>query len=213
MLKNKLFLIIGICLVLSNFSFAQEETQQPVLEEVKESVTCIFTNTDLAQACYPNIGTPCKGTNSCTTTISGARGTQITWKSSCGSYASTTLDGNNEEIKFECPTLNPILIQQPPTLTQPTPIPPLEPSETKAEISGNTDWKFLYVNRLAPALTTKVRISGYAWALKNQGTINGNVYIDDMTFSDTPPSDLILNPGFENAMSGWTQDATGLACA
>src|SRR3989344_1275335 len=134
MLKNKLFLIIGICLVLSNFSFAQEETQQPVLEEVKESVTCIFTNTDLAQACYPNIGTPCKGTNSCTTTISGARGTQITWKSSCGSYASTTLDGNNEEIKFECPTLNPILIQQPPTLTQPTPIPPLEPSETKAEI-------------------------------------------------------------------------------
>lgn len=73
-------------------------------------------------------------------------------------------------------------------------------------VGGNTDWKSLYAYGLAPSGTVKVRVSGYAWAARNQGTINGNVYLDDITFSNTPPSSLVLNPGFENGLSGWTQD-------
>lgn len=76
----------------------------------------------------------------------------------------------------------------------------------QSDIRGQRDWSLLYVNDIAPAGTAKLRITGLAWATKNQGTINGNVYIDDINLSDTPPSDLILNPGFENALSGWNQD-------
>lgn len=82
-------------------------------------------------------------------------------------------------------------------------------TEASAFVGGNTDWRLLYTYKLAPTGTVKVRISGYAWALKNQATINGNVYIDDMTFSNNPPSELIFNPGFEDAFSGWTTDGTG----
>ncbi len=86
---------------------------------------------------------------------------------------------------------------------------PLLPTPAKSEIGGNTDWKLLYAYSQAPAGTVKVRISGYAWALKNQGTINGNAYIDDVTFSNTAPSELIFNPGFEDVLSGWTIDGAG----
>ncbi|HOW35276.1 MAG TPA: polymorphic toxin-type HINT domain-containing protein [Candidatus Omnitrophota bacterium] len=86
-------------------------------------------------------------------------------------------------------------------------------SAQQADIGGQTDWSLLYVYNIAPTGTATVRISAYAWAQRNQGTINGNVFVDDMAFSNTPPSDLILNPSFESDMAGWTQDATGYPMA
>ncbi len=82
-------------------------------------------------------------------------------------------------------------------------------SPAKSEITANTDWKLLYVTKTAPAGTVKMRISGYTWAAQGQGIVNGTVYVDDVTFSNTPPSELILNPSFEDALSGWTLDASG----
>jgi hypothetical protein len=79
-------------------------------------------------------------------------------------------------------------------------------SAVQAIIGGIRDWTLLYVNDIAPPATAFLRVSGFAWAQKNQGIINGEVYIDDVELSDTPPSDLILNPGFEDGLSGWIQD-------
>jgi len=79
----------------------------------------------------------------------------------------------------------------------------------QSSIGGNTDWTLLFISHEAPPGTESVKIGGFAWALKNQGTLNGNVFLDKMEFSDTPSGDLILNPGFENSLSGWTIDPTG----
>ena len=81
----------------------------------------------------------------------------------------------------------------------------VELGSDESSISGNTDWTLLFATGVAPAGTAKLRISGFAWALKNQGIINGDVYLDNAVFSETPPGDLILNPGFENGLSGWDQ--------
>ncbi len=75
--------------------------------------------------------------------------------------------------------------------------------------TGNSDWSLIYQYAVSPLNTAKIRISGFAWALKNQGPLNAPVYIDDMSFSNTAPSGLITNPGFEDTFSGWTQDGTG----
>jgi len=74
-------------------------------EEVKEQVTCIFQNSDAEQKCYTaydNSRAYCSGVGSCIAYIKGYKGEQITWKSSCGQYQYTTMDGNNEKVGFEC---------------------------------------------------------------------------------------------------------------
>ncbi len=80
---------------------------------------------------------------------------------------------------------------------------------SQADRDGINDWTLLYVNAVAPTGTAKVRISAFAWADNNQGTVNGDVFIDGLAFSNTPPSSLLLNSSFESDMAGWTQDATG----
>ncbi|MCX6800902.1 MAG: hypothetical protein NTZ73_01825 [Candidatus Diapherotrites archaeon] len=39
---------------------------------------------------------------SCTAEVKGAKGTKLTWKSTCGGYAYTTVDGENEYAEFKC---------------------------------------------------------------------------------------------------------------
>jgi hypothetical protein len=75
-------------------------------EKQKEEVKCIFKNTKTEQKCYvaeknwmycsTNEGI-CIVTN-----LEGYDGEKITWKSSCGGYSYTILDGNNEQIEFDC---------------------------------------------------------------------------------------------------------------
>ncbi|GEM_PF-2870364 len=71
----------------------------------KEQVKCIFKNSNSMQECYSKKGS-CKGTQSCVIDVAGKKGEQITWKSSCGEYAYTTIDGQNEYAYFDCNTEN-----------------------------------------------------------------------------------------------------------
>ncbi len=74
-------------------------------EKQKEEVKCIFKNTKTEQKCYraEYNWMYCSGIGTCiVTNLEGYDREKITWKSSCGGYAYTLLDGNNEYAEFEC---------------------------------------------------------------------------------------------------------------
>ncbi len=80
----------------------QPVVEKPITEEVKEEVKCVFRGTTSQQKCYADNGQFCGGPDACATTILGQKGRQVIWKSSCGGYASTIMDGNNEVVEFNC---------------------------------------------------------------------------------------------------------------
>ncbi|HLC79018.1 MAG TPA: thioredoxin domain-containing protein [archaeon] len=71
------------------------------IKKVTESVKCLFNNSEAEQKCYSEVGF-CGGIEACTVEVTGDSGKQIVWKSSCGGYAYTTMDGSNEYAKFDC---------------------------------------------------------------------------------------------------------------
>lgn len=84
-------------------------------ENTKEQVKCIFDDATTEQRCYSEKGSctaypmrcapgfRCGGESlSCTVDVSGKKGEIVTWKSSCGGYSYTTMDGANEYAKFRC---------------------------------------------------------------------------------------------------------------
>ncbi len=78
-------------------------------EQVKEQVTCLFVNSKTEQKCYLaeyNNKFFCSGIESCTIDVAGTKGEKLTWKSTCGGYAYTTINGENENAtkyaKFSC---------------------------------------------------------------------------------------------------------------
>ncbi len=75
----------------------------PTVEEglVKESVKCEFAGSQKEASCYSENG-KCSGAEVCIVDVVGKKGEKITWKSSCGGYAYTTMDGRNEPAKFNC---------------------------------------------------------------------------------------------------------------
>ena len=80
-------------------------------DTVRESVKCLFMDAitgqpaSTSQDCYSEKGT-CKGIGACVVAdISGKNGEQVTWKSSCGGYAYTTMDGANKYAEFKCTPL------------------------------------------------------------------------------------------------------------
>lgn len=109
--------------------------EEPETELFKESVKCVFINATNNQACYASdwdsgreyecyARIPLQTTGTSQTTsqtnianaevacvvegISGKKGTSINWKSTCGEYASTVIDGVDKTIRFDCtPTANP----------------------------------------------------------------------------------------------------------
>lgn len=75
----------------------------PATQYLKEQVNCIFKNSKLTQECYSSDGKfRCSGVETCTADASGETGYGITWKSSCGGYAYTKIDGLNENAEFDC---------------------------------------------------------------------------------------------------------------
>jgi len=76
--------------------------------KVEEQVKCIFKSSTSEQKCY--IATDnsnysdygCSGAESCAVDIRGINGDKITWKSSCGGYAYTVMNGSNEYAVFNC---------------------------------------------------------------------------------------------------------------
>ncbi|HLC62537.1 MAG TPA: hypothetical protein VJI52_05980 [Candidatus Nanoarchaeia archaeon] len=70
-------------------------------ELVKEQVKCVFTDSTAEQSCYSEKWS-CKGVGTCVVDVSGDKGEKVTWKSSCGGYAYTVIDGQSEHATFYC---------------------------------------------------------------------------------------------------------------
>ena len=74
-----------------------------IIEQVKEQVTCIFANSDKEQKCYTDDGLySCSGVKECIADIYGDKDKKLAWKSSCGNYAYSVIDGNNGYAEFNC---------------------------------------------------------------------------------------------------------------
>jgi len=108
---------------MSNISVRVEETISPLV--VAEQVKCLFRNSQTEQKCiaasegYSGYG--CSGTASCLADIKGKQGEKITWKSSCGGYAYTTMDGQGEYAGFDCAAV-PVPISPATSSTAETPV-------------------------------------------------------------------------------------------
>jgi hypothetical protein len=68
---------------------------------IKETVKCVFNNSNTVQKCSSEKGS-CNGTDSCIVEISGLKGENVTWKSTCGGYSYTQINGTNKYARFEC---------------------------------------------------------------------------------------------------------------
>ncbi|MDP2598778.1 MAG: hypothetical protein Q8P49_03035 [Candidatus Liptonbacteria bacterium] len=79
---------------------------------VSEQVKCVFSGSTSMQKCYtatnytsPYYNLGCSSNSeTCIADLRGTAGDRITWKSSCGGYAYTTMDGTNEYARFNCGT-------------------------------------------------------------------------------------------------------------
>ena len=74
---------------------------------ISEQVKCVFSGATTEQKCYTSntaLSFGCSGIASCVVNVSGPKGTQLTWKSSCGGYAYTKIDGQTESVNFYCKT-------------------------------------------------------------------------------------------------------------
>jgi thiol-disulfide isomerase/thioredoxin len=96
-----------------NFDCKQTATPTPTTPSVNEQVKCMFVNSNSTQKCYSeNFG--CSGTGTCIADVSGEKGKMLTWKSTCGGYAYTVIDGTNDYAEFNClQTAQPIVTQTP----------------------------------------------------------------------------------------------------
>ncbi len=68
-----------------------------------ETVKCVFQNSDDEQQCYSTDSKyRCEGEDTCTVDVKGEKGKKITWKSTCGGYEYTQIDGDNDYAYFDC---------------------------------------------------------------------------------------------------------------
>ena len=65
-----------------------------------EEVKCVFDSEE-KQTCYSGKYS-CEGIGSCSVKVEGKKGSRMTWKSSCGGYSYTEVDGIAEYAKFSC---------------------------------------------------------------------------------------------------------------
>ncbi len=77
--------------------------------DIKEQVKCVFKGATAEQKCYtatdgssPYSGYSCSGAESCVIDMKGTTGDKITWKSSCGGYAYSVMDGSSDYAIFDC---------------------------------------------------------------------------------------------------------------
>ena len=101
-----IFLVLSIFLLSSVIVSAQENettTNSTTPVVLKEQVKCVFDNSNEMQKCYTDDGKfGCSGTGTCVADVSGEKGKKLTWKSSCGGYGYTIIDGDNEYAEFKC---------------------------------------------------------------------------------------------------------------
>lgn len=97
-----------------------------ITSTVSEQVKCVFNGSQTEQKCYTATDSSsiyynlnCSGKDTCVVDIKGTKGDSITWKSSCGGYAYTTMDGQSEYVEFYClSTVSPFLSISPTNLIQ-----------------------------------------------------------------------------------------------
>lgn len=91
----------------SDSSFKIIDASTPTVSEL---VKCDFHGSLTEQKCYTATSSDsaqsfgCRGFGSCVVKVQGLKDTVLPWKSSCGGYANSTLDGKNEYVKFPCNT-------------------------------------------------------------------------------------------------------------
>jgi len=78
---------------------------------ITEVVTCVFEGSSKQEYCTKADSgfsqlVECGGVGYCSVKVSGKKGEQVTWKSSCGGYAYTTMDGVDEKVLFNCQSSN-----------------------------------------------------------------------------------------------------------
>lgn len=72
-------------------------------EEVKEDVKCVFFKSIKTEKCYTDDEQfECFGIESCVANVFGENGSKLGWKSSCGGYDYTIIDGNSDYAEFYC---------------------------------------------------------------------------------------------------------------
>ena len=81
------------------------ECSSDYVEDIKEQVKCVFEGSTSTQECYSEKES-CKGIETCVVDVKGKKGEKITWKSSCGGYAYTIIDGQNEHAIFDCKSIS-----------------------------------------------------------------------------------------------------------
>ena len=85
-------------------SAAEISIQMITAEKISEKVTCYFEGSKEVQQCYTTnvVKAECTESGSCIADISGPKGEKVAWKSSCGGYQYTIMDGNDEKVIFNC---------------------------------------------------------------------------------------------------------------
>lgn len=77
----------------------------PNASKITEQVKCIFNGSKIEQKCYlagDNDLFTCSGIGSCVMDVKKAKNEEVTWKSTCGGYSYTYMDGVNEYANFSC---------------------------------------------------------------------------------------------------------------
>ena len=75
---------------------------------IGDKTTCVFLDGSGEGYCgvattYPGpLAFDCKGEGSCSVTVTAPRGTELCWKSYCGGYAYSLVDGAPDTIGFDC---------------------------------------------------------------------------------------------------------------
>ena len=99
---------------------------------VSEQVKCVFNGSKTNQSCYTTNRDgkqfTFNGIETVVGTVYGYSGETLTWKSSCGGYAYTTMDEQVEYAKFSCTSISP----------PPSSITVLSPNGGESIVLGNT---------------------------------------------------------------------------
>lgn len=155
---------------------------------VTEQIKCVFKGSTTMQTCTvavdsssPSYGKNCSGTDACVVDVSGHYGEKLTWKSSCGGYAYTLMDGTNESAQFDCSQTQFLVpTPSPSSTTATTPIPMNGTNQNSLFVSP-TSLSFSAMqggaNPASQTLTVTVYVPVLWNALVINGTINGTPWL------------------------------------
>lgn len=160
---------------------------------VSEQYKCIFNNATSQQTCgVAEISSraTCSGVGTCGDYVKGYLGEKLTWKSSCGGYAYTTIDGTSEYANFDCSSTQPTI-----TVTSPNgetwkdgETHNITWSSTGMPSAGTVDIKLINSSGTVTTIASNVSVwaNSYAWLIN---VYPGNYTIQVKTSSGTAVSD------------------------